>query len=104
VGVVVGPGWGWGWGWPYYGWPYYGYAYGYPYYGYTAAYPVYTPASPPSATYVEKGQSSDYWYYCPDPAGYYPYVQTCNKTWMQVVPQTSPDASSTPPDAGGAPR
>ena len=106
VGVVVGPGWGWGWGWPYYGygWPYYGYGYGYPYYGYAASYPAYAPAYAPSVSYVEKSQSTSYWYYCTDPAGYYPYVQTCSKTWMQVVPQNNPDASGVPPDAAGAPQ
>jgi hypothetical protein len=106
VGVVVGPGWGWGWGWPYYGygWPYYGYAYGYPYYGYSASYPAYAPAYAPSSAYVEKTPATSYWYYCTDPAGYYPYVQTCSKSWMQVVPQSSPDASSVPPDAAGAPQ
>ena len=28
---------------------------------------------------------SIYWY-CPDPAGYYPDVQTCPSAWLQVVP------------------
>jgi hypothetical protein len=27
-----------------------------------------------------------YWYYCPDPQGYYPYVNQCPKGWMKVVP------------------
>lgn len=25
------------------------------------------------------------WYYCTDPAGYFPYVQTCNRAWIPVV-------------------
>jgi hypothetical protein len=29
--------------------------------------------------------SSASWYYCSDPAGYYPYVTQCNTNW-QVVP------------------
>ena len=92
VGVYVGPGWGWGWGWPYYGygWPY-AYGYGYPYYGgYAASYPVYAPAYAPSVTYVEKNPATSYWYYCTDPAGYYPYVPRCNQPWNRVTPQDVP--------------
>ena len=36
--------------------------------------------------------SSDFWYYCPDSQTYYPYAQTCPSPWLQVVPQTSPQA------------
>jgi len=28
------------------------------------------------------------WYYCPAPAGYYPYVQNCNSPWVNVDPRT----------------
>src|SRR4030095_16001214 len=90
------------------GWPYY-YPYYYPYY--SASYPVYSypytatvdpayqsgvythaaPASPPS------GPPNQYWYYCTDPAGYYPYVQNCSKAWMQVVPQADPGAQRLAP-------
>ena len=35
-------------------------------------------------------QASAYWYYCPNPQGYYPYVQQCPTGWMQVVPPTTP--------------
>lgn len=28
--------------------------------------------------------ASQYWYYCSDPAGYYPYVTQCNTTWQTV--------------------
>ena len=31
--------------------------------------------------------ANNYWYYCTDPAGYFPYVQSCNRAWMPVVPQ-----------------
>ena len=34
--------------------------------------------------------ANNYWYYCTDPAGYFPYVQSCNKAWMPVVPQAVP--------------
>ena len=36
-----------------------------------------------------------YWYYCPDPQGYYPYVKQCLKGWMKVVP-TPPALQSAP--------
>ena len=41
----------------------------YPYYGY------YDYGQPPS---------SQTWYYCSDPAGYYPYVTQCNTGWQTV--------------------
>jgi hypothetical protein len=44
--------------------------YDYPDYGAGAEY------SPPYA-----GQ---YWYYCPNPAGYYPYVPQCSTAWVTV--------------------
>ena len=28
------------------------------------------------------------WYYCTDPAGYYPYVQNCTQPWVHVDPTT----------------
>ena len=27
-----------------------------------------------------------YWYYCPDPNGYYPHVPNCRQEWRRVVP------------------
>ena len=41
------------------------------------------PQAPPTG-YVQ--QQTGYWYYCADPAGYYPYVKDCPQGWMQVVP------------------
>jgi hypothetical protein len=46
--------------------------------------PVYIQRQPP--VYVQ--QPTSYWYYCQDPAGYYPYVQSCPTPWMKVLPQT----------------
>lgn len=37
-----------------------------------------------------------YWYYCTQPAGYYPYVQQCSQPWMKVVPQQPGDNSAPP--------
>jgi hypothetical protein len=36
-----------------------------------------------------------YWYYCRDPDGYYPYVAECRGEWRQVpvTPPTAPPAS-----------
>jgi hypothetical protein len=27
------------------------------------------------------------WYYCTSPAGYFPYVQACNRAWIPVTPR-----------------
>jgi hypothetical protein len=51
----------------FYGYPYdWGYSPDYGYYGYSQPY------------------SSQTWYYCSDPAGYYPYVTQCNTGWQTV--------------------
>jgi hypothetical protein len=55
---------------------YYPYGYSYPY-GYDSPYAY-------SYPYVD--DSSSYSWYCRDPAGYYPDVQTCPSGWLQVVP------------------
>jgi hypothetical protein len=69
-GVGVGVGFG-GLYAPYgYGWDYsYPYAdtYGYPDYG-----------------YYQQPYATQYWYYCSNPAGYYPYVAQCNTGWQTV--------------------
>jgi hypothetical protein len=46
--------------------PWWGYAPYYGYYGYSQPY------------------SSQTWYYCSNPAGYYPYVAQCNTGWQPV--------------------
>ena len=33
------------------------------------------------------------WYYCTSPAGYFPYVQACNRAWIPVTPQLTPQAA-----------
>ncbi len=88
VGVVIGP----GWYDPWWGWPYYPY---YPYYPYN--YPYYTPpviVEQEPQTYIQKSPQTDesgYWYFCPGPKGYYPYVKKCPKGWLKVVPPGEPD-------------
>ena len=81
-------GWGW-WPWavggamvgatlaaPYYN-PYYN-----PYY--YPPRPVVVPAQPPVYVQPEQQQETYYWYFCQNPQGYYPYVQSCPGGWMKV--------------------
>ena len=28
-----------------------------------------------------------FWYYCTEPPGYFPYVQSCSRAWIPVTPQ-----------------
>jgi hypothetical protein len=44
-----------------------------------------------------QGPGSNYRYYCVNPAGYYPDVQTCSSEWLQVVPNRTADQT---PSAG----
>src|SRR5262245_45764983 len=102
-----GAGWGWrgGWGWwgpgvvvgagfaPYYwgGYPWYPYGYGYgypyPYQGYSA--PVVLDSG--AQTYIEQAAPAppqpQFWYYCQNPQGYYPYVGECPGGWQPVPAQ-----------------
>ena len=75
VGVWLGPGW---WGPPYY--PLY-----YPYYQPEQRIVIEQPEM-----YVQPApqaeEQQNYWYYCKDPQGYYPYVKQCPSGWMKVVP------------------
>ncbi|MHB1666387.1 MAG: hypothetical protein ACYCUK_03065 [Thiomonas sp.] len=38
-----------------------------------------------------------YWYYCSNPAGYYPQIATCPAGWAQVLAQPAPPAPTAPP-------
>jgi hypothetical protein len=66
--------------------------YGYPYYPYYDQAPVVV--QPPTEMYVQpvpqQSVEPNYWYYCQDPKGYYPYVQQCPNGWMKVVPSPPP--------------
>jgi hypothetical protein len=49
--------------------------------------PVIVETAPP--VYQEQPQpqaAQQYWYYCQDPQGYYPYVQQCPRGWQPVSP------------------
>jgi hypothetical protein len=82
---------------PYYASPYYPYPYGY--------YPppvVVMPAQPqvyiqqdnqPSAPQQSQApQTSNYWFHCDKPEGYYPYIKECPAGWQKVAP-TPPAAN-----------
>jgi len=84
------------------------YYYNAPVYPYPAAVsevyvtPPATVAAPPAAPAPEM------WYYCDNPAGYYPYVQSCGQPFRPVVPtqqQAAPAAPAAPyaPPPGAAP-
>jgi hypothetical protein len=78
----------------------FGFSMGIPAYGpgpYWGPPPYYYPAPPvvvvpqQPQTYVQRDQQeSNYWYYCQNPQGYYPYVKSCPGGWMKVVPDAVP--------------
>jgi hypothetical protein len=78
-----------GWWWFDRGWYFYDrpvYPYPYPPAVVVQPVPVPVPVAPPAppATGLPPAQ---FWYYCDDPAGYYPYVTTCNTQFRPVAPQ-----------------
>ncbi len=73
LGVAPGP---WWWGPPY----------AYPY----AAPPVIEQPAPVYEQTTPPAPQPAYWYYCPNPQGYYPYISQCPSGWMRVVPSTAP--------------
>ncbi|HNB02360.1 MAG TPA: hypothetical protein PLK61_11190, partial [Nitrosomonas sp.] len=77
-------------------------SFGYPYGGFTTFAPVLplapgpvvmTPARKP--TYIQQrsytrsapAPRTNYWHYCRNPEGYYPYVKKCPGGWLKVLPQ-----------------
>ena len=78
IPLWVGPGY-WGPG-PWWGAPYY-------YYG---APPVTIQQPPVYEQPAPAPPAPAYWYYCPNPQGYYPYIQACPTGWLQVVPPVTP--------------
>ena len=81
----------------FYGPGFYGYrSYGYPdpffsrpYYRHPPT--VVVPVTPP--VYIQQEQvrpvrqQTNYWHYCQNPEGYYPYVKNCPGGWLQVASQ-----------------
>ncbi len=47
--------------------------------------PVYVQRAEPNAS-----RQPVTWYYCPEPAGYYPHVPSCTRAWVPVDPATLP--------------
>lgn len=74
-----------------YGLGYYGYGmpYPYPYYPYQPV--VAAPSPPPVYTQQNIPTTSEpqtnYWHYCRNPDGYYPYVRECPGGWEKIPPQ-----------------
>ena len=65
-------------------------AYPYPAYSYSYAPPYYPPAPP--VTMAQQAPPPgpapvQYWYYCDNPRGYYPYVRSCGAGWRAVPAQ-----------------
>ena len=63
-------------------WEPYAYPYAYPPVVVAPPPPVYVQPSPP----VAAPPPPSYWYYCENPAGYYPYVPQCPGGWREVLP------------------
>lgn len=85
-------GWWWlaGGGWFFYDQPVY------PYPGYVSDYYDYDDG-------YGSGYPGQYWYYCSNPPGYYPYVQYCSVPWQPVPAWTPPAYGPGPQPDGGPP-
>ena len=78
--------------WPRYYYPPVGYPYAYPYaYAPVVVAPaqpqVYIEQTPAPAQAQPAPPPENYWYYCNNPQGYYPYVRDCAAGWQRVAPQ-----------------
>ena len=82
VNIDVGP--YWGAYWRPYGYPY-SYLYGY-LYGYPSTYAPQIAVQPAQPVVIQPPSSPPVWYYCDNPAGYYPYVNQCPGGWRTVAP------------------
>jgi hypothetical protein len=58
---------------------------------YVPSYPAAVVVEPSAPVYQQQPQAAQQsWYYCQDPAGYYPYVQQCPRGWQAVSPTPRP--------------
>jgi hypothetical protein len=80
-GGIYAPFW-WGDGYPYNHYGYYGNYPDYRSYGYDPGSSYY--GNYPNYGYGSQPNARQTWYYCSDPAGYYPYVTKCNTGWQPV--------------------
>ena len=109
LGLGYGAGWAvtagspWYWGAPA---AYYGAQGFYPYGYWASGYPALI--SDEAVGYVQQREAEivvppparkSHWYYCTDPAGYYPYVQQCERPWVAVQPNAVPPPGSAPSGA-----
>ena len=46
---------------------------------------IYLPPAPSETAYASP--TNQWWYYCAQPAGYYPYVNQCSTGWTKVTPR-----------------
>lgn len=91
IGIYLGP--GAFWGPPIYRPYYYPGPYVYPAPYYTSPPVIVAPSSPP--VYIEQNdvvveqapEATNYWHYCRESRGYYPYVKECPGGWQKVLPQ-----------------
>ncbi len=65
------------------------------YYYYTPPPIIIRQQQPENYIQKEPAQEPTYWYYCPSPQGYYPYIKECPTGWMKVIP-TPPSGQQEP--------
>ncbi len=59
-------------------------------------YPYPDPYRPPVVVVPSSPVPPQYWYYCTNPAGYYPYVAQCATPWQPVPATSAPPAPAAP--------
>jgi hypothetical protein len=99
AGIYVGAPAYWG-GWPYAWGASYAVPYGVPYAVPYGVAPLVVNTAPAPQVIVQPAlqtPADSFWYYCTQPAGYFPYVQNCSLPWMKVVPQV-PGNTNSPPE------
>ncbi len=64
--------------WYYHPYPYYG--------GYYGGSTVIVQQPVQYVSREDSGNGGNYWYYCHNPQGYYPYISQCNARWVKVRP------------------
>jgi hypothetical protein len=60
------------------------------YYYPAPVYPYPDPYQPPVVLAPAVPQTGQVWYYCRNPAGYYPYVSRCRTEWQAVAASSAP--------------
>src|SRR5215471_11509376 len=97
LGGIYPPFW-WGYGYPFYPFPDYGYYGNYPDhrdYGYDPGSSYY--GNYPEYGYGSQPNAKQTWYYCSDPAGYYPHVTQCKTVWQYgPAPAINRDSAAPP--------